>query len=186
MKMDHSRSVMKRLAADALTDLLGQVSTIKLKEIRHHAEKMNGAADGFTAHIDVLGRPHTLACAVKSGAQLIDLHETIDAMRHDAMAGAPDATPVLIAPYLTPEARAVCKARSAAFLDFEGNARLAVGEIFIGKQILMGRNLGSPALVAAETFDVAISTAVAPAVTKPHRNPRPNRAVPARGAIATA
>ncbi len=42
-----------------------------------------------------------------------------------------DATPVLIAPHLSPEAQALCKETRVAFLDLEGNARLFVGEVFI-------------------------------------------------------
>ena len=47
---------------------------------------------------------------------------------------------VLIAPYLLPpEAQALCKERSASYLDLEGNAHLAFGEVFIGKRSVPGR-----------------------------------------------
>jgi hypothetical protein len=45
-----------------------------------------------------------------------------------------ETTPVLIAPYLSPEAQTLCKERDAGFLDLEGNARLSPGEVFIGKR----------------------------------------------------
>jgi hypothetical protein len=51
-----------------------------------------------------------------------------------------DATPVIIAPYLSPESQALCKESQAGFLDLEGNARLALGEVFIVKRTLPYQN----------------------------------------------
>jgi hypothetical protein len=45
-----------------------------------------------------------------------------------------ETTLVLIAPYLSPEAQTLCKESHAGFLDLEGNARLSLGEVFIGKR----------------------------------------------------
>jgi hypothetical protein len=49
----------------------------------------------------------------------------------DAASLAAGATPVLIAPYLSLEAQDLCKQSHVGFLDFEGNARLTVGDSFI-------------------------------------------------------
>lgn len=35
------------------------------------------------------------------------------------------ATPVFIAPYLSPDAQSVCREQDVGFLDLEGNARLS-------------------------------------------------------------
>jgi hypothetical protein len=56
------------------------------------------------------------------------LHE----WQSDAASLDSDTTPVVIAPYLSPEAQAICKQSRVGFLDLEGNARLSVDEVFIG------------------------------------------------------
>jgi hypothetical protein len=48
-------------------------------------------------------------------------------------------TLVIIAPYLSPEAQAICKENDAGFLDLEGNARIVVDEIFISKRTMLPR-----------------------------------------------
>ena len=45
-------------------------------------------------------------------------------------------TPVIIAQHISDEARAVCKENQAGFLDLEGNARIALGEVFILKRTI--------------------------------------------------
>jgi len=125
MKTRSSMDELELRATEALRTLLGQVSVIKLKEIRR--EKGSVLAD-----VDVLGHRHTLACEVKPNAQPESLRT---ALRNLNNAHRKDATiPVVIAPYMSPEAQALCKESQAGFIDLEGNARLAMGEVFIGKR----------------------------------------------------
>lgn len=128
MKAKSSMDELELRATEALRTLLGQVSVIKLKEIRR--EKGSVLAD-----VDVLGHRHTLACEVKSNAQPENLRT---ALRNLNNAHRKDATiPVVIAPYMSPEAQAMCKENQAGFIDLEGNARLAMGEVFIGRRALI-------------------------------------------------
>ena len=46
-----------------------------------------------------------------------------------------DVTPLLIAPYLSPEAQALCRDQGVGFLDFEGNARIAFGGVFVERSV---------------------------------------------------
>lgn len=126
MHTKHSMDELESRALDALRALLGQVSVIKLQEIRR------GAGGPMLAVVDVLGHSHTLACEIEPNAQPESLRTALDGLRNGAAQCGSAATPVLIAPYLSPEAQALCKERSASYLDLEGNARLALGEIFIG------------------------------------------------------
>ena len=144
MKTTDSRLEMNFRAAEALKSVLSQVSTLKLKEIRRAS---TGGEAGFVACVDVLGRPHTLACAVKTDARPGSLPEALKEL-HEC---AGDATPILIASYLSPEAQALCKESHAGFLDLEGNARIAIGEVFIGKRTFAHRHVNPP--VVAQTID---------------------------------
>jgi hypothetical protein len=145
------KSEMQLRAAEALKRLLSQVSTISLKEIRH--DQTESSAAGFAAHVDVFGRSHVLACEFRSSAQLADLQSELEELRYSATRYASGATPVLIAPYLSAEAQAICNSCAAGFLDLEGNARISVGEVFIGKRTLPNRSLARPAVAIAEPFE---------------------------------
>ncbi|MFP5205038.1 MAG: hypothetical protein ACLGP3_05730 [Acidobacteriota bacterium] len=127
MKAKNSMDELEARAAEALRELLGEVSVIKLKGIRREAQ---GAV---LAHVDVLGHTHTLACEVRTNTGPENLRNALREL-HDDAAHFHDAVPVLIAPYLSPEAQALCKENHAGFLDLEGNARLALGEVFIGRR----------------------------------------------------
>jgi hypothetical protein len=163
------KSEMQHRAAEALKRLLAQVSTIKLKEIRHDSATPYGAA-GFVAHVDVFGRPHLLACEVRPSGPLAGLEKQLKGLHETSAKFGPNATPVLIAPYLSLEAQAICKVYAAGFLDLEGNARIAVGEVFIGKRTMLRRSFERPTIVIAETFDTHTSPANQSLVDKTHLN----------------
>ena len=186
MKTHAPRDEMQQRAAEALKIVLAQVSSIKLKEIRHDSAAQPSAG-GFVAHVDVFGHSHLLACRVKSSWQLVDLEKQVEELRESAAKLAPGATPVFIAPYLSPEAQAICKARASGFLDLEGNARIAVGEVFIGKRSVSNHKFERPTVLIAETFDVRISSAPPASQSKSHRAVRPVHQVRVgSGTVATA
>ena len=118
-------------AAEALTALLERASAIKLMELKRESSPRARFA-AILAHIEVFGHSHTLACEVNPDGEPGRLRKVLREWQSDAASLHSDATPVLIAPYLSPEAQAPCKQARAGFLDFEGNARLSVGEVFIG------------------------------------------------------
>jgi hypothetical protein len=111
-------------AAEALRTVLGQVSVVKLKEIRRESK------GSVLADVDVLGHRHTLACEVKANSRPEDLRTAL----HRLTEVRKNVIPVVIAPYLSDEAQSVCKENHTGFLDLKGNARLNLGEVFIGKR----------------------------------------------------
>ena len=115
-------------ATEALRSLLGQVSVIKLKSIHREAKGT------MLAQIDVLGHNHTLACEVTSAVKPEGLLSALRDIQNCAASSDCVPTPVLIAPYLSPEAQQICKENQTGYIDLEGNARLALGEFFIGKR----------------------------------------------------
>jgi len=133
MKTDCAASPFEVRAADALKTLLGQVSAIKLKELKHDAAA-RGRGPEFLAHIDVHGHSHTLACEVNRDTRPSKVRASLKKLQDCTAQLAGQATPVLIAANLSPEVEAICKANHAGFLDLEGNGRLTVGEVFIGKR----------------------------------------------------
>ncbi len=118
-------------AARALSSLFEQMSGIKSWKIKFRSGGPNRA--DILADIDVYGRNHKLVCRVADG-QPGDVRKVIEKLRTRVAAGGRDTTPVLIAPYLSPQTRALCEESRVGFIDLEGNACLQVDEVFIGKR----------------------------------------------------
>ncbi len=133
MKTRSSMDELELRAIEALRSLLRQVLVIKLRDIRRRAK---GAV---LAHVDVLGHSHTLACKVRASARPENLHTELGRLHRDTTHHNGSLITVLIAPNLSPEAQAACKESHAGFLDLEGNARLEMGEVFIGKRAFTPR-----------------------------------------------
>jgi len=133
MKASDSTKELAARAAEALRALLRQLSAIEVKEIKL-APAAGGREVEMLAHIGVLGHNHTLACRVTSNTDPRNVRRALRDLRNRTAHLTGDSTPVLIAPYLPPETRALCDESKAGFMDLEENARLFVGEVFIGKR----------------------------------------------------
>ena len=133
-------------ADDALRALLARFSAIKLIELKHESR---GGFAAILARISIYGHNHTLACAANPSLEPARLHEALREFQMDAAPFASDAIPIVIAPYLSSEAQAICKQNSIGFLDFEGNARLNVGDFFIVMRSLPREAAGNSSLRGA-------------------------------------
>jgi hypothetical protein len=122
-------------AVEALKAVLHQVSAIKLKEIDTDSAEPKSNAD-IVAHVDVYGHSHTLVCMMMSGNEPQSVSEAIVEFCDRALQLCDNATPVFIAPRFSEDALALCRENNAGFLDFNGNARIDLGEAFIARQLL--------------------------------------------------
>jgi len=134
LKTVDSVKALEHRAAKALRELLEQVPTITLQDVETTPLSNDQGVD-FVFHIDVDGRQHTLACQIKTNSEprqvplaLLRLKQTI------AHLGA-NATSILIAPYLSPKARELCRTFDSGFLDLEGNARIVFDGVFIERLV---------------------------------------------------
>lgn len=137
LKLQYSVKDIENRAADALKGVLAQIPTLKLKTLKTEAGAIDPKVD-ILARVDASGQPHLLVCEVKVNSQPRHVRDAIYLLRsYIAELGKP-ATPVLIAPYLSPASRALCIENGISFLDFEGNARIAFGPVFI-ERVLSGK-----------------------------------------------
>ncbi|MFP5236908.1 MAG: hypothetical protein ACLGSD_13485 [Acidobacteriota bacterium] len=130
MKTTRTPNEMEARAAEALGALLHQVSSIKTRDIKF--QPLHRKSD-ILADIDVLGRKHKLVCNIADG-QPDDIKKALDKLRTCADGKKDGATPVLITRQATPQTREMCAKSRVGFIDLEGNARIEVDEIFIGKR----------------------------------------------------
>jgi hypothetical protein len=131
MKTNDTTREVEVQAANALSSLFTQMSAIKSWKIKFRAGGTSRA--DILADIDIYGRNHKLVCRVADG-QPGDVRKVIEKLRTRVAAHGQDTTLVLIAPYLSPQNRALCEESRVGFIDLEGNARLQVDEVFIGKR----------------------------------------------------
>ncbi len=148
MKMVDSMKSAKSRAAEALNAVLHQVSQIKVKDIDIGVPRPYLKID-IVAHLDVHGHSHTLVCKVEASGRPEHVRMALDQMRDRAGELDGKSTLVFIAPSVSEEAQALCRENQAGFLDLEGNARIDLGEVFIGKRSWPQRPVRSaPASVA--------------------------------------
>ena len=144
MKSIHSIKTLEAQAADALKALLRQVSAVELLEMKLEPEDSAGRQIDILALVGVYGQSHTLACKVTTSSHPRYVRKALRELNDGAALLAQKVTPVFIAPYISPEAQALCTESKTGFLDLENNARLMLGEVFIGKRSI-GRHSARPA-----------------------------------------
>ncbi len=134
LKVADSMKELEIRASEALRALLAQVSIIEDQSVELEHVFATHEVD-VLAHVTVSGCRWTLVCEVKSNGQPRYVRTALLQLRNNVAHHGPDATPVLIAPYLSPEAQALCRDQAVGFLDFEGNAHLAFDGVFIERLV---------------------------------------------------
>jgi hypothetical protein len=123
----HGRIESKRMRAmEALKAILSNVSGVKLVDFESQWDEHE-----IIAFIQVYGRKRTLACMVVPNDEPRQLHQSLISLCDRAMHHAMNATPVLIAPRFTAELLTLCRDTGVGLLDFEGNARIELEDLFI-------------------------------------------------------
>ncbi|MCX7230147.1 MAG: type IV toxin-antitoxin system AbiEi family antitoxin [Burkholderiales bacterium] len=122
-------------AAQALKGLLEQVPVVKVVGIEQESAGSDHRKVDIVAHVEVSGQRHLLVCEVKSSGQPRHVRMAVLQLRNFLAHQEQQATPVFIAPYLSPEAQALCREESVGYLDLEGNARLLFDSVFIERTV---------------------------------------------------
>lgn len=127
--MPESVEDMEGRACDALRDLVAEVSAVEVGGmIREHDR-----ADIVVVYLDVQGRPHRLVAEMKTNGQPRNVRSALlELLKYADRFGA---VPMFVAPYLSPQAQALCKEHDVAFLDLVGNARLSLEGVFIERRV---------------------------------------------------
>ncbi|WP_112178136.1 type IV toxin-antitoxin system AbiEi family antitoxin [Paraburkholderia unamae] len=126
-------------ARDALRKLLERVPIVEINEITSEAASGEEKPD-MVARLVVDGRQHELVCEYKPNGQpryaRSALLELRDYARQSSLA-----TPIFIAPYISPAVRQLCEEKGVGYLDLKGNARIAFGGVFIER--IVAENSGA-------------------------------------------
>jgi Transcriptional regulator, AbiEi antitoxin, Type IV TA system len=134
LKVPESVKELEDRAAEFLENLIQQVPAIKVKKVEVETESVDRGVD-ILVQLNVAGHPHTLVCEVKANGQPRYVREGLLQLRNYIAHFGGAATPIFIAPYLSPEAQAMCREQGVSFLDLEGNARLVFDSVFIERLV---------------------------------------------------
>jgi hypothetical protein len=130
LKAADSMKEFEKEPARALESILREIPIITVESVE--VEPSMGRHE-----IDVLVRltaaqhPHVLVCEVKSSGQPRYVRDGLLQLRNYIARSEQQATPVFIAPYLSPEARMICRENKTGFVDLQGNVRLEFDGVFI-------------------------------------------------------
>ena len=139
MRIRMTACELETRAKKALTETLRRMSGVNLKDMRCASVGSSRLA-GILVHIEVLGHSHTLICDVERDGEPAHVRAGLRDFRNGVTHLTEDATPVIIAPYFSPDAQKACEDAGAGFLDLEGNAHLSVGEVFIAERSVSSRS----------------------------------------------
>jgi hypothetical protein len=134
LKQPESVKKLADRAAGALRELVAEVPAVRLENVELESSAADRGVD-ILARLNVYDRPHMLVCEVKSNGQPRNVRAALLQLRNYVAHLGSDAVPMFIAPYLSPEAQALCKENNVAFLDLVGNARLAFDNVFIERRV---------------------------------------------------
>ena len=121
-------SAVEAEAKQRLIELLHRVPAIEANSIE--TARSDKGAD-LIVQVKVGLEHFTLVCEVKSIGQPRYIHEAVSQLRHYLARLNEPATAILIAPYLSAESRELCLENGICYLDFEGNAHIAFGPVFL-------------------------------------------------------
>jgi len=134
LKKVNSMKEAEARAEEALRQLLGKIPIIKIENIESEAASPRWAPD-LTAHLLVDGQQHRLICAFKSNGQPRYARTALLELREYVAQYAPQASPVFMAPYISPAVRRLCEEKDVGYLDLAGNARIAFGGVFMERTV---------------------------------------------------
>jgi hypothetical protein len=166
MKAHDARRQLEMSAAAALKAALAEVSTIKVREIRHEPSQP-GRDSRLEICVELFGQRHTLTCGIDADGEPQQVRSLLVALRTSGTQRDHEAMPIIFAPSLSLESQALCKESQAGFVDLEGNARLALGEVFIVRHTLPQRNQHRATTVVARHPVEQRKTPLSAASTQP-------------------
>jgi hypothetical protein len=130
LKVRDSMKALERDAARALESILSAIPIVTLNSVE--AEPRVGRHEiDVLVRLTAAHRPHVLVCEVKYSGQPRYVRQGLLQLRNYLEHSHQPATPVFIAPYLSPEARTICRENKVGYIDLQGNVRLEFDGVFI-------------------------------------------------------
>lgn len=121
-----------QVAADALRKALQDVPDV---ELVLNLEKARDPGVDLVGHIDHHGERRVVVAEVKASGQPRHVKSALFQLKRYAQEQAQPIVPLVIAPYLSESARALCIENQVGYVDFEGNARITFPGLFLSREV---------------------------------------------------
>jgi hypothetical protein len=125
---------LERRAGQHLERFLRSVPVIELRELLAEQEVNASRRYDFMAKTLVHGQPVTMIVEVKRSGEPRHVRSAIEQLRSYQLDHR-DAVPLVMAPYLSSQARSMCREMQVGYLDFEGNCHLVLSNVFIEREV---------------------------------------------------
>ncbi|OGQ57881.1 MAG: hypothetical protein A3J24_06020 [Deltaproteobacteria bacterium RIFCSPLOWO2_02_FULL_53_8] len=136
--MLNSFDLVKKLEKEAVADLtsmLVQVPALNQEDIQVEPRHVPDGAVDFLVTVQYNGKTYVIVADIKATAPPRKVRSSILDLQKATRYYGQDAVPLIVAPYLSPEARAICREYEIGYLDLEGNCRLSFGSVFIDRSV---------------------------------------------------
>jgi hypothetical protein len=134
LKSSDSMKDLEHQAAAVLRGMLQKVPAVDTDSVSTESRPRDARYD-FVVHVASAGQHRTLVCEVKANGQPRHVRAAVLALRDWVEREDKSAVPVVIAPYLSNEARTICSDYKVGYLDFEGNCHIAFDGIYIEREV---------------------------------------------------
>jgi len=125
---------LEKKSIEALHSLLAKIPILEVKSL-NPAEHSTAWAPDFVVEIITSGKSHALVCEIQASGQPRFVTSAILHLRDYINTHEIAATPILIAPYLSPASRQACREKNVGYVDLEGNAWISFAGVFIDRQV---------------------------------------------------
>lgn len=133
MKLPNPLKV-EREAEKALRNLLGEIPGVSIRRITHEPPVEDATID-LLVEASTASGPLRIAVEVKSNGQPRLIKDAINQLRHYLEDSPNSATPIVMAPFLSEQSRAICTQENMGYIDFHGNARVVTDMLYIDRQV---------------------------------------------------
>lgn len=126
----------ERQALHVIEDFFDRLSHFNVDHL-HRVSEVAGPDEGVDIVLE--GRfgdqPLCLLIQVKANGQPRNVQRAVDDLRRYQAGHPGNGVPVVMAPYLSPRARELCRQEQVGYLDFMGNALIAFDRVYIEREV---------------------------------------------------
>ena len=125
---------IERQALETLRKALAEVPEVELVDILAEPDRQDRSID-LIAYLNFNGQQTTMVVEVKSNGQPRHVQAALFQLQRYVEGRQKSVVPLVIAPYLSEDSRALCTESNVGFLDFEGNARITFPGFYMSREV---------------------------------------------------
>ncbi|RUP23868.1 MAG: hypothetical protein EKK45_27615 [Curvibacter sp.] len=125
---------VEQQALEMLRNILAELPEVELIDILAEPEQ-KGLSIDLIAHLSFNGQRRTIVAEVKTSGQPRHVQAALFQLQRYVEIQQESVVPIVVAPYLSEDSRALCTESNVGFLDFEGNARIKFPGFFLLREV---------------------------------------------------